>query len=396
MRDERFFSPKQHNWYVPPEISPISHSSKSQNSTKVVSSTEHRQNLNEQSLLLIFKTMTKTIIRQNVGIDVSKATITVAIAQKMLDQSVVIKSTKTFSNNLSGFEKMDNWINQFTDTQITIHYNMEATGVYYEALAYWLYERQRPISVILAKQFKNYASSLNIKSKTDDIDARVLAQMGVERILSLWQPHSSQMRTLKQLSRERNALKDEQTDIKNQLHALNHSYQPDENHLKRVGKRLELIKQQITEIEQDMKNILEKDPELKQRIDNVCTIKGVGFITAISIIAEANGFALFRSKAQLVCYAGYNVIEKESGTSVKFKPRISKKGNKSIRKSLHFPSLTAIQYDRKMKKTYNLIYDKTKIKMKGVVAIQRKLLVLIYTIFKKNEPFDENYFQEVA
>lgn len=344
----------------------------------------------------IFKTMTNPIIRQNVGIDVSKATITAAIAQKMLDQSVVIKSTKTFTNNLAGFEKMDNWITQFTDAQMAIHYNMEATGVYYEALAYWLYEHQRLTTVILAKQFKNYAASLNIKSKTDDIDARVLAQMGVDRKLNLWQPHSSQMRTLKQFSRERNALKDEQTQIRNQLHALNHSYQPDEKNLKRVEKRLDLIKEQIKEIEQDMKNILEQDPELKQRIENVCTIKGVGFVTAISIIAEANGFALFRSKAQLVCYAGYNVIEKESGTSVKFKPRISKKGNKNIRKSLHFPSLTAIIHDQNMKKKYDLIYDKTKIKMKGVVAIQRKILVLIYTIFKKNEPFDENYFQKTA
>ena len=391
-----FFKPKQPNGYVVSEVSPISQSSKSQNSTKVASPMESRQNLNEQSPLLIFKTMTNQIIRQNVGIDVSKATITVAIAQKKLDQSVVIKSTKTFSNNLAVFAKMDNWVKQFTDTQIAIHYNMEATGVYYEALAYWLYERQRPTSVILAKQFKNYAASLNIKSKTDDIDARVLAQMGVERVLSFWQPHSFQMRTLKQLSRERNALKDEQTDIKNQLHALNHSYRPDENNPKRVEKRLELIKQQIKEIEQDMKNILEKDPELKQRIDNVCTIKGVGLITAISIISEANGFALFRSKAQLVCYAGYNVVNKDSGTSVKSKPRISKKGNKNIRKSLHFPSLTAIQYDSKMQKTYDLIYDKTKIKMKGVVAIQRKILVLIYTIFKKNEAFDENYFQKTA
>ena len=102
------------------------------------------------------------------------------------------------------------------------------------------------------------------------------------------------------------------------------------------------------------------------------------------------------TKNQLVCYAGYNVVNKDSGTSVKSKPRISKKGNKNIRKSLHFPSLTPIQYDSKMQKTYDLIYDKTKIKMKGVVAIQRKILVLIYTIFKKNEAFDENYFQKTA
>lgn len=336
------------------------------------------------------------IIRQNVGIDVSKTTIAVAIAQKLLDQSVIIKSTKTFENNLSGFEKMEKWIIPFTVQEEVIHYNMEATGVYYESLAYWLYENQKPTSVVLGKQAKTYAQSLNIKSKTDNIDARVLAQMGVERKLSIWQPYSAQMRTLKQLSRERNALKDEQTAVKNQLHALNHSYQPDAQNLKRVEKRLNFMKEQIAEIEQDMKNIIEKDSELKQRIDNVCTIKGVGFITAISIISETNGFALFHSKAQIVCYSGYNIVQKKSGTSVDSPTKISKKGNKHIRKALHFPALSAIRFDPNMKKTYETIHDKTKIKMKGAVAVQRKILVLIYILFKKNEKFDENYLPKAA
>ena len=340
--------------------------------------------------------MTNPVIRQNVGIDVSKATITVAVAQKMLDQSVVIKFTKTFANNLSGFESMAKWISQFSDASMAIHYCMEATGVYYESLAYWLFEGQKPVSVILAKQAKKYAESLNIKSKTDDIDARVLAQMGVERMLSLWSPASLQLRNLKQLSRERNALKDEQTAIKNQQHALTYSHKPDEKSIKRIQNRLDLIKKQTQEIEQDMKNIVDNDQNLKERIDNVCTIKGVGFITAISIIAETNGFALFNSRSQLVCYAGYNVVQKQSGTSVNGKAKISKNGNKHIRKTLHFPALTAAKYDPKMKNTYQRIAEKTNIKMKGAVAVQRKILVLIYTLFKNNEKFDENYSPKKA
>ena len=340
--------------------------------------------------------MTNSIIRQNVGIDVSKSSITVAIAQKMLDQSVVIKSTKTFVNNLSGFEAMTKWIQQFTDRSLVIHYCMEATGVYYESLAYWLFESQKPVSVILAKQAKKFAESLNVKSKTDDIDARVLAQMGVDRVLSLWSPASTQMRNLKQLSRERSALKDEQSAIKNKLHALNHSHMPDERSIERIKDRLALIEKQTKEVEQDMKNIVAKDPDLKERIDNVCTIKGVAFITAISIIAETNGFALFHSRSQLVCYSGYNVVEKQSGTSVKGKTKISKKGNKHIRKTLHYPALSAAQHDPKMKETYQRINQKTDIKMKGAVAVQRKILVLIYTLFKNNEKFDENYSSKKA
>lgn len=340
--------------------------------------------------------MTNPIIRQNVGIDISKSSISVAIAQKRLDQSVIILSSKTFVNNSTGFEKMDKWVAQFVDGSIEVHYAMEATGVYYESLAYWLFERQKPVSVILAKQVKTYAQSLNIKSKTDDIDARVLAQMGVERKLSSWSAVCRKMRTLKQLSRERNALKEEQTAIKNQLHALKHAHEPEQRSIERIQKRLTLIKEQIKEIEEDMQRILTNDPDLEERIKNVCTIKGVGIITAIAIVSETNGFALFNSRSQLVCYAGYNVVRKQSGTSVNSSGRISKKGNKHIRKTLYFPALSAATHDPQLKQMYDRINQKTQIKMKGAVAVQRKLLVLIYTLFKNNQPFDENYGKNKA
>lgn len=340
--------------------------------------------------------MTNTIIRQNVGIDISKSSISVAIAQKRLDQSVTILSSKTFANHSIGFEKMDKWVEQFADKSIEVNYTMEATGVYYESLAYWLFERQKPVSVILAKQVKTYAQSLNIKSKTDDIDARVLAQMGVERKLSSWSAVSKQMRTLKQLSRERNALIEQQTVVKNQLHSLKHSHEPEQRSINRIEKHLLLIQGQIKEIEEDMKSILVNDPPLKERVKNVCTIKGVGFITAITIIAETNGFALFNSRSQLVCYSGYNVVQKQSGSSVNSPTKISKKGNKHIRKTLYFPALTAVMNDQQMSAIYERIHQKTQIKMKGVVAVQRKLLVLIYTLFKNNQPFDENYGKNKA
>lgn len=335
--------------------------------------------------------MTNQIIRQNVGIDISKDNISVAIAQKKLDQSVTFVSSKTFDNKLSGFEKMNRWIQQCTDTSLEVHYTMEATGVYYESLAYWLFENNQSVSVILAKQFKSYAQSLNISSKTDGIDARVLAQMGVERKLSSWSAVGKQMRTLKQLSRERSSLKDEQTEIKNQLHALLHSYDPEPRSVRRIESRLELIAAQIKEIQEEINEILTKDAGLKERIDNVCTIKGVSLVTAVAIIAETNGFALFKSRSQLVAYAGYDVVQKQSGSSVNGQTKISKKGNKHIRKALYFPALSAAMHEPEMKRTYQRISQKTNIKMKGAVAIQRKLLALIYTLFKNNQPYDPNY-----
>jgi hypothetical protein len=81
----------------------------------------------------------------------------------------------------------------------------------------------------------------------------------------------------------------------------------------------------------------------------------------------------------------------ESGSSIKGKTRISKKGNKYIRRALHFPALVIIRYDPNFKQLYDRVYDRTKIKMKGLVAVQRKLLLLIYTLFKNNKAYDINY-----
>lgn len=109
------------------------------------------------------------------------------------------------------------------------------------------------------------------------------------------------------------------------------------------------------------------------------------------MLAETNGFALVRNKKQLVSYSGLDVREKQSGTSVKAKPRISKRGNRYLRKALHFPALTAIRYDARFKAVYARLVSKHGIKMKACVAVQRKLLEMIYTIFKSSAGYDSQY-----
>ena len=109
------------------------------------------------------------------------------------------------------------------------------------------------------------------------------------------------------------------------------------------------------------------------------------------MLAETNGFELIRNKRQLTSYAGLDVREKQSGTSVKGKPRISKKGNRHLRKAMHLPALAAIRHDEKFKLTFIRLVSKHGIKMKAAVAVQRKLLEMIYTIHKANLPYKKDY-----
>lgn len=334
-----------------------------------------------------------TNIRQHIGIDIGKDTFMASVALQKSDMTVVIVSTKKFDNTIKGFEKLLVWSKSFTNADLPLSFTMEATGIYYEPLAYWLFEKQISVSVQLAKQVKHYAQSLNIKTKTDESDAKVIATMGVERKLRAWNPFSPILREIKLLTREKDDLVAENTAIKNQMHALSHGHNPPVNIINRLKKRIEFINQQIDEILKEIKTMVDNDPILKEKITKVCTIKGVSFMTAITIIAETNGFALVNNQRQLVSYAGYDVVQNQSGTSLNGKSRISKKGNKRIRKTLYFPSISACQYDSKHKAIYEAIHQKTTIKMKGIVAIQRRLLVLIYTIYKTDKNYDPNYAQ---
>ena len=83
--------------------------------------------------------------------------------------------------------------------------------------------------------------------------------------------------------------------------------------------------------------------------------------------------------------------EKQSGTSVKGKPRISKKGNKYLRKAMHMPALAAIRNDERFKAIFARIVSKHGIKMKAAVAVQRKLLEMVYTLYKNQMVYDKGY-----
>ena len=107
-----------------------------------------------------------------------------------------------------------------------------------------------------------------------------------------------------------------------------------------------------------------------------------------------NGLFPIKNKKQLVSYAGFDVREKQSGTSINGKARISKRGNKYIRKAMYFPSWAAISNDERFQMIYSRHVEKHGIKMKAGVVIQRKLLEMIYTVYKTGKAYDKEYWKK--
>lgn len=333
-----------------------------------------------------------TIIKQNIGNDISKKDFKICFQQKMSDQRVRIKGYRTFKNTLKGFETFVNWVELKRVDDIPVSLIIEATGVYYEQLVHYLHDHtDYRISVVLPNQSKAYAKSLNLKTKTDKVDAKMLGQLGIERDLEIWQPASKNMMLLKQLTRERIRLLDDKTANLNRLHALKHSYEPNSSTVERLNSLISSLKANIKIVEKEIRATIQTDEILVEKIKNICSVKGLGLISVATIIAETNGFQQFTSRAQVVCYSGYDVVQKQSGTSINGKTRISKKGNKYIRRAMHFPALVVVKYEPKFKQFYDRIFDRSLIKMKAYTAVQRKLLLLIYALYKNDTVYQTDY-----
>ena len=333
----------------------------------------------------------KRILKQSVGIDVAQKELEVQLGRLYEDLSTEIYAHKCFPNTAKGINTLEQWVLRLTEPTVSIRYVMEATGVYHESLACYLTDHGYSVSIVFPNKISNYFRTLSVKTITDKSASEAITLFGLERNLEDWKRPKPVFKYLRQLTRERDQLVQERTMIKNQLHAEKAESDPNPSTLRRIKQRIDLLNKQEGIIKEEIETLLKTEKGLKEELALICSIPGIGTLTAATILAETNGFELVRNKRQLASYAGFDVQEKQSGTSVKGKTRISKKGNKNLRKAMHLPALTAIRHDQRFKAIFARIVSKHGIKMKAAVAVQRKLLEMSYTIFKTRTLYNKNY-----
>lgn len=328
------------------------------------------------------------LIKYAVGIDVSKDKFDACFGEMDIRQQFESKGKREFANTSKGFKELERWITKHQKQKLFLIVSMEATGVYYESLAFYLHKQQFNVAIVLPNKARKYMQSLGLKSKNDKIDARGLAQMAAEQNLELWQPMGDFFYSLRMLTRHHEQLHHSRTLFNNQLHAIEHSAVHEKSVMKHLHQAIILMDKQLEQTVRYIKQHINENAEVKRKVENICTIKGVGLLSAATVVAETNGFTLFKSISQLVSYAGYDVIESQSGNHVG-KTRISKKGNSHLRRILYMPALTAITHQQKpFVDLFSRVYEKTGIKMKAYVAVQKKILEMIYTLWKKDQAFN--------
>jgi len=338
------------------------------------------------------------LLRYGVGLDMAKDKFHACISAVTVEENIKVVASRKFGNTLSGFLSFVDWIKKHKKQKdLPLRILMEVTGVYHENVLHYLFEKGHEVVLEQGKRVKKYLELIGQKSKNDKLDGKGIAQMACRKFGKRWQPISKHIIEVRTALRHRKAMIISKNRLTNQLHAMKHGKHQVKEVLKSLKQLIKTFDRQIEKIEKQAYQLADQDAELMEKVKMITdSVKGLGVLTVLTIVAETNGFHDFQSAKQLVSYSGYDIVENQSGKYVG-KTRMSKKGNIHIRANLYMASVGVIS--SKIEPFYNLylrlIQRNGNIKKKAMVAVQRKLLVLIYTLWKKNEPFDINYYKEL-
>lgn len=337
-----------------------------------------------------------SFLRYCVGIDVSKDTLQLCLSVIDSTGRVSVKATTKVDNKPTGFTQLVGWVSRQRKFELPLTYVMESTGVYHEAVAWHLYQLDALVSILLPNKAKHYLQSLGYKSKNDKIDAQGLSRMGLEQRLALWKPLSKNIYALRLLTRQHQRLQELKTQSRNQQHALAHSAFDSAFIDKQLAAVVAFYNQQLAELEKAINALIQADADLKSRVERLVAIKGLGLLSVAVLIAETNGFEGFHNQRQLVSYAGYDVVENQSGHH-RGRTKISKKGNSRLRRILHLPAFTAVRFgEPTCEALFERVYATSRIKMKAYVAVQKRLLLMVYALWRKGCVYEADYVAKLA
>jgi transposase len=319
------------------------------------------------------------------GIDVSARTLDVAI-----DVGRGPVWTGVFDNTESGHRKL---AQKLGARRRRVRVVVEATGVYHLDLALAL-RRSKSIEVMVANPMatKGFAKAHMQRSKTDKTDALSILEFARRMEFKPWAPPAPEILDLRALARHIASLATMRAQEKNRLHA--HSRVAERTPALRdsIERHIEDIDHIIEDLQSEALLLIEDSEELGTRFEHLVSIKGLAKTSAIAILAEIVVLPKDMTVRQWVAHAGLDPRPYESGTSVKAMTRISKVGNRNLRRALFMPALVASNHEPRIKAYYEHLLENGKAKMQALVAVMRILLHSIHGMFEHDQDFDGEKF----
>lgn len=317
------------------------------------------------------------------GIDIAKNTFEVCLLQDKRS------GRGTFENSPAGFTKLDHWLKKHVAGEL--HACLEATGRYSEGVAEHLHAAGHTVSVTNPARVKAYGQAILVRTKTDQTDSWLLAEFCRRQQPAAWTPPDPAARALRALVRRRESLLAVRQQEANRLS----SGEDDPWVVTSLNTVLTCLDEQLAQVEQAITEQVASDAALQRQVELVDSIKGIGWTTATALLAEID-FGAYPSARQVAAQAGLTPRQRQSGTSVHGKPRLSKQGASQLRKILYFPAISAKQHNPVMRDFAERLAERGKTNMAIICACMRKLLHLVYGVLKTGLPFDPNYEKKRA
>jgi transposase len=315
------------------------------------------------------------------GIDVSHTTLDVCY-QNNLGELFHLH----VGNNNKGFDT----ILQHTGTGY--HFVMEATGVYYIRLAFYLHQHSCNISVVNAISIKRYIQMHLERNKTDKKDAAWICKYAIDQRPEYWQMPDSSYFEAKQLYNTVREYTDQVKCFNNQLHSIKLLPVVSKDVIRSIEKMKHAMEKEICLLEEKLQALLiQWQP---QQLTNISSIKGIGKRATAMLIVFTQGFKHTKNHRQLISFAGLSPTEYNSGSSIHGKSRIYKKGGKNLRDVLYMCAMNAIRTNPACTTLYKRLKSKGKPGKLALIAVCNKLLKQVFAVVKNNTLYQPNYCSE--
>lgn len=316
-----------------------------------------------------------------VGIDIAAKTVELVVRANNKASSV-----KTFNQTPSGRQAMLTLLQQHAPQTIV----MEATGVYYLDLAVTLHDAGMPVSVINPKSFNHFAKIKLAHSKTDTIDACLLAEYAQRMTPEKWIPPHKDKLKIRDISRQINRLTGDCTKAKNRLHAMKSYSGTSDLVILDEQEGIISLENRIQRLRVAALEMIKGNTEVSQLFQHIVSAKGIGEVSAIAMLGELIVLPDTLKAKQVSRYAGLDVRLNQSGSSLNRPGRLSKAGNAYLRSSLFMPAMCAVRHDPNVKAFYEALVARGKKKIQAICAVMRKMLTGIWACLKLNTSYDSS------
>lgn len=314
------------------------------------------------------------------GIDVSAAQLVVA-----LETQSGVHQPRSFPNRAHGHQALISWL-QKTGSQVRVC--LEATGLYSLDLALALHAASGiEVAVLNPKLVNRFAATL-CRSKTDPADAQVLAEYARRMPFQPWQPPRAAALELRAVTRHIAALTEQHTRESNRLHAASASTAGSRCVQQDLKRSLRALQHRIEKLRAAALVIVQQDPELRSRLALLLSMPGIGEVSALSLLGELALLAPDLSVRQWVAHSGLDPVHHQSGSSVHARSRISRAGNRYLRRALYMPALVAVRHDPHLQTFYQALLPRHKAKLQALIAVARKMLHAIFGMFHSQSAYD--------